>query len=123
MKKAHPKTGPVSLNSYLHDTAAAQCQRFLAALKRGPVDTITARTQLNILHPPGRIKELRQQGHLIDTRLIRRLDDQGRPHSRIALYSLRIEGKPSRSRINAAPKKGATCSRRSKPRSVHRRRG
>lgn len=70
-------------------TAAAQRQRLLARLERGPVDTLTARRELNILHPAGRIDELRRQGYGITTHRITLVDDHGRRHVGIALYVLR----------------------------------
>ncbi|WP_345776971.1 helix-turn-helix domain-containing protein [Xanthomonas euvesicatoria] len=41
--------------------------------------------------PGVRVFELRQEGHPIVTRLIRLLDDQGRPHSRVAQYAMQGE--------------------------------
>lgn len=49
------------------NSAAAQRERLLAALKRGPVDTVHAYRQLDILHVPRRVFELRRLGHDITT--------------------------------------------------------
>ncbi|WP_137820944.1 helix-turn-helix domain-containing protein [Pseudomonas sp. D(2018)] len=75
--------------SHGHDTsAAAQRVRLLERLRLGPVDTITARRELNIMAPAPRVKELREAGYPIHTHLIRLNDDQGRPHRRVAQYYL-----------------------------------
>ncbi|MFO7606169.1 MAG: helix-turn-helix domain-containing protein [Desulfurivibrionaceae bacterium] len=58
----------------------AQQQRLLAALHLGPVDTVTARRELDILHPAGRVRELRHQGHIIDTLMVERPTECGRFH-------------------------------------------
>ncbi|WP_353741893.1 helix-turn-helix domain-containing protein [Pseudomonas fluorescens] len=54
----------------------------------GPIDTITARRDLNILMPASRIKELKNQGYSFHTQRITITDEQGRSHSNIALYTL-----------------------------------
>lgn len=72
-----------------NSTAAAQRQRLLARLEQGPVDTLTARRELNILHPAGRIDELRNRGHQIATHRISVTDEHGFSHIGIALYVLR----------------------------------
>ncbi|AFC86370.1 KilA-N domain-containing protein [Frateuria aurantia] len=90
-KKAHPKASPIASISRIDDTStAAQRHRMLQALRFGPVSTMYARRHLNIMMPGARIKELREAGHLIDTRLQAMTDDQGRKHPRVAIYTLRI---------------------------------
>jgi hypothetical protein len=88
MKKAStPKE--VASPSHGHDTSTeAQRVRLLERLRLGPVDTITARRELNIMAPAPRGKELREAGYPIHTHLIRLNDDQGRPHRRVAQYYL-----------------------------------
>lgn len=54
----------------------------------GPIDTLTARRDLNILMPASRIKELKNQGFSFHTRRISITDEYGRVHSNIALYAL-----------------------------------
>lgn len=54
----------------------------------GPIDTLTARRDLNILMPASRIKELKNQGYAFHTRRITITDEYGRFHSSIALYTL-----------------------------------
>lgn len=74
------------------DTSArAQRARLLAALQKGAVTTLDARGELNVFVPGVRIFELRQEGHPIVTRLVALLDDQGRPHRRVAQYSMQRE--------------------------------
>ncbi len=54
----------------------------------GPIDTLTARRDLNILMPASRIKELKNQGYAFHTRRLTINDEHGRSHSNIALYTL-----------------------------------
>lgn len=87
MKKATPKNGYKRAD--LHDTSRiAQQRRLLTRLQGGPVDTIYSRRELNIMHPGGRVLELRAQGHEIHTQRITLIDECGRTHSGIALYTL-----------------------------------
>ncbi|UTH72238.1 helix-turn-helix domain-containing protein [Chromobacterium sp. IIBBL 290-4] len=90
-KNARPAAAETSANhtADINDTSTTlQCARLLEALKTGTVTTFRARTELNILHPGGRIMDLRHAGNLIRTRLITIFDEHGRRHSRIAEYSL-----------------------------------
>jgi hypothetical protein len=76
--------------SNIDDTSASsQRVRLLERLQLGPVDTITARVELNVLHPAARVQELREAGHLISTHRQTIHDDQGRPHRGCALYFMR----------------------------------
>ena len=76
--------------SNIDDTSASsQRVRLLERLQLGPVDTITARVELNVLHPAARVQELREAGHLISTHRQTIHDDQGRPHRGCALYYMR----------------------------------
>lgn len=73
----------------IDDTSShAQRARLLERLCLGPVDTITARRELNIMQPAARIKELREAGHSIMTHRITLTDDHGRAHHGVALYYL-----------------------------------
>lgn len=65
----------------------AQRRRLLLALRNAPVSTITARKELDIMHPAGRIKELREQGFDIQTLWQWQPTDSGKPH-RVGLYCL-----------------------------------
>jgi hypothetical protein len=60
--------------------------RLLERLKIAPVDTITARRELDVMHPSARIQELKLRGNLIDTVRIDRPSDCGKVHRRVALY-------------------------------------
>ena len=75
--------------SNIDDTSASsQRVRLLERLQRGPVDTITARTELNVLHPAARVQELREAGHHIVTHRSRLEDAQGHSHAGVAVYYL-----------------------------------
>lgn len=69
------------------DSSHSQRLRLLERLKVAPVDTITARRELDVMHPAARIQELKQRGNLIDTVRVGRPTDCGKVH-RIALYVL-----------------------------------
>jgi hypothetical protein len=69
------------------NSASAQRARLLIRLRLMPVDTITARRELDILMPAARICELRKQGRQIDTVRVMRPTDEGKLHS-VALYVL-----------------------------------
>ena len=75
--------------SNIDDTSASsQRVRLLERLQLGPVDTITARTELNVLHPAARVQELREAGHHIVTHRSRLEDAQGPSHAGVAVYYL-----------------------------------
>jgi hypothetical protein len=76
-------------SSRLENTSnSAQLGRLLARLQLGAVDTLTARSDLNVLHPAARIKELKERGHSISKQRITMTDEHGRTHYGIALYYL-----------------------------------
>lgn len=94
MEKATPKSSPITHTDYLttrppENILEQQRQDLLEALKERDVSTIDARDDLNIMHPAGRIKELREEGHNITIKLIWQDDKAGRPH-RIGLYHLEV---------------------------------
>ena len=70
------------------DTSApAQRARFLERLlEAGRVDTFTAREELNIAHPGGRVLELRKLGYPIKTDRQTITDAHGFKHSGVAVY-------------------------------------
>ena len=70
------------------NSAHAQRQRLLESLKISPIDTVTARHELDILCPAARVLELRRRGHNIETVWIDRPTDCGKVH-RVALYVLK----------------------------------
>ena len=70
-------------------SASAQRLRLLAYLRRhGSVNTFEARQILDIMMPAARVKELRAQGHNIETHLGTLCDDQGREQPNVATYYL-----------------------------------
>lgn len=70
------------------DAKARQCSAILAALKVGPLSSLAAREGLGILHPAGRVLELRKAGHRIETVRRTAFDAEGRKHA-CASYELR----------------------------------
>lgn len=86
-KKADPKASPKTHNTN-NTSASAQRARLLARLRLEPVDTFTARDEMNLMMPAARIKELRNAGHNIKTQRITKTDQHGRKHDGVALYYL-----------------------------------
>ncbi len=75
------------MNSKLYSTdAASQRQRILAWLLTAPLTTTQARTELDVMHPGGRVLELRKRGHNIITH--RQTIDSGKAKHRMAQYVL-----------------------------------
>ena len=72
------------------NSSAAQRERLLAALRKGPVTTFDARGRDDVMHPGGRVMELRRMGHSIATIWTVETSDYGRPH-RVAKYVLMQE--------------------------------
>lgn len=70
------------------NSSSEQSKRILRALSDGPITTLFARRELDVMHPGGRIMELRRDGHLIDTVWTEATTDCGKVH-RVALYVLR----------------------------------
>lgn len=71
------------------NSASTQRKRILSYLKKNHrISTIEAREKLGILHPCGRIKELRAQGYWIETHWTNELDSNGVVH-RVGLYIYR----------------------------------
>ncbi|WP_429497993.1 helix-turn-helix domain-containing protein [Robbsia andropogonis] len=69
------------------NSAAAQRDRLLRSLRRGPVDTVHAYRTLDILHVPRRVLELRRAGYDIKTEWVMRITEQGVTH-RVGRYRL-----------------------------------
>ncbi|KTT64029.1 hypothetical protein NS383_17330 [Pseudomonas oryzihabitans] len=90
-KKADQQASPKH-STVENTTTQAQRARLLDALELGPITTIDARSRLNIMMPAARVKELRSLGHPIVTHLRDLYDDQGRRHSRVAVYYLAGRG-------------------------------
>lgn len=75
-------------DKYKGENRIAQALRLLEALKLHSISTFEARRYLDIMHPAGRVQELRDEGHKIDTLRLSEPSEVGRPHS-IAVYVLR----------------------------------
>lgn len=68
------------------NSASSQRSRILRHFEDSPrLSTIQARNIYGILHPPGRIRELRQKGHQIDTHWVSESDSNGVVH-RVGMY-------------------------------------
>lgn len=73
---------------FIGNDAATQRELLLAALQAGfTITTLEARTHLDMLHPAGRVLELRANGHTILTLWTDALTEAGELH-RVALYLL-----------------------------------
>ena len=72
------------------NSSAAQRERLLAALRKGPITTFDARGRYDVMHPGGRVMELRRIGHSIATIWTVETSDLGRPH-RVGKYVLMQE--------------------------------
>lgn len=73
---------------YSGDSATDQRSRLLVALKEFTVTTLDARRYLDILHPGGRIMELRKRGWPVEMVWTREPTECGKLH-RVGLYLLR----------------------------------
>lgn len=69
-------------------TSAEQDLRLLVALRTGPVSSIEAANDLDIVHPPSTVRRLRNRGHKIVTDWTYQATDSGRPPHRVAKYVL-----------------------------------
>lgn len=69
-------------------TSAEQDRRLLVALRTGPVSSIQAANDLDIVHPPSTVRRLRRFGHHIATHWTYQATDAGRPPHRVAKYVL-----------------------------------
>jgi hypothetical protein len=85
--KGAPSQGTPPTPQSNSNSAQAQRQRLLERLRIDSVDTLTARCDLDILHPAARAMELRKRGYQIKTVWIKRPTDCGKLH-RIGLYIL-----------------------------------
>ncbi len=85
--KYHDEEGKEYLYLPVEASIKAQRKRLFRALQAGPINTIEAREFLGIMHPAGRIKELRDLGFNIKS--IPTLIEQNGVQSTIATYHLR----------------------------------
>ena len=74
-------------SKFTADTAAVQRARILEELKHRPLTTLQARRDLDILHPAGRVRELRLGGYLIASTWTYDVTTEGYLH-RVARYQL-----------------------------------
>lgn len=91
-KAAQNTTYAADFTTLHSHSTEAQRQTVLSALASGPKTTIQLRHDFDIMMPGSRIKELREEGYRIDTYLVKAVNPFGTEHSRIALYSLVVEG-------------------------------
>lgn len=87
-KQGNSNTRQIPKKAPQDDSSQSQRLRLLERLKVEPVDTITARRELDVMHPAARIQELKQRGNLIDTVRVGRSSNFGKVHRRVALYVL-----------------------------------
>jgi Helix-turn-helix domain len=76
---------------FADNSAKAQRMRMADCLRIGPVTTLAARSKLDILHPAGRVLEMRKAGWNIVTEWVLEPTDCGKLH-RVAKYVLLAEG-------------------------------
>ena len=74
------------MKKILSSNTASQQARILAYLRVKPLTTLTARNELDVMHPASRVQELKAQGHNIITH--RETIDSGKGKHRIASYVL-----------------------------------
>lgn len=87
-KTATPNGSSRKRDALNNTSRCAQQGRLLKRLIQGPADTLLLRRHENILMPAARVKELKELGHVISTQRITLIDDYGRAHRGIALYTL-----------------------------------
>jgi len=73
------------------NTATAQRERLLNALRTASITTLQARSQLDCMHPGARIMELRKLGYRIETVWVNDATPEGKIH-RVAKYVLQPGG-------------------------------
>lgn len=87
-KEANSKVSQGTEADVNNTSCPAQRARILERLKNGPLTTLEAAEELNVLRAPARIHELRDAGHNILTYRIVAHDGNGRRHPRIGKYVL-----------------------------------
>lgn len=94
IKKANPKASPnISKHQNHNNTLSSHAQRarLIQWLEQKPITTLQARHELSVMHPAGRVLELRKMGYDILTHWFVDNDSAGRPH-RVARYVLVSHG-------------------------------
>ena len=87
-KKSSPAAmlGNSKSKSLYSNSTSSQRARILEYFSKCPrLSTMKARDELGVLHPCGRVLELRRLGYRIDTLWVRESDNNGVPH-RVGLY-------------------------------------
>lgn len=74
----------------MNNSNESQRQAILAWLYVRSLTTLEARQELDIMHPAGRVQELREQGHNIKTHWT--IEDTGKGSHRVARYVLLAGG-------------------------------
>lgn len=69
-------------------SATEQDRRLMSALRAGPITSIEAANDLDIVHPPSTVRRLRNSGHNIATHWTYQATEPGRPPHRVAKYVL-----------------------------------
>lgn len=69
------------------NSTASQRKRILEFLRIRPLDTLTARKELDVMHPAARVMELKRSGKKIQTVKIDRASECGKIHC-VACYAL-----------------------------------
>lgn len=69
-------------------SSAEQDRRLMSALRNGPITSIEAANDLDIVHPPSTVRRLRNRGHDIATHWTYQATEPGRPPHRVAKYVL-----------------------------------
>ncbi|MBD9575746.1 hypothetical protein IB260_10545 [Pseudomonas sp. PDM23] len=64
----------------------AQRARLLARVQESPIDTLSERTEFDILPPAAGTQDFCDRGYPIKTHLITKTDEHGRKHQWVALY-------------------------------------
>ena len=78
---------------YKGDSAVIQRSRLLLAVSEFPVSTLEARQHLDIMHPGGRIMELRRADWNIHTIRVAEPSECGKLHN-VARYILQVAAQP-----------------------------
>ncbi|MGY5476831.1 helix-turn-helix domain-containing protein [Pseudomonas aeruginosa] len=60
-------------------SSTEQDRKMMEALRKGPITTLEAANDLDIVHPPNTIRRLRNKGHEIITHWTYQATDPGRP--------------------------------------------
>lgn len=89
--------GATDRRNFHPNSAEAQRQRILDALRHGPLTTLRARQALDVMHPAARVMELRIAGHQVITTWALEPTDCGRLH-RVARYVLLGQRRPDKPR-------------------------